>query len=183
MLLKPFCWCTSSKSWKLNTILDHIIATGPLIFNWQLGFFVIGFSQPRRSQPPPAILSDFGQQHYKIGKWMKPDIKNWLNWQHMEDLYLQQHSSGGRCTCAQCGELRACKSSCFCGERGATELVVTASVGVVARLQAHRPTHDHHALPQNASRWLTSKWRRRVFWGITSSLLSFFVRIKCPDIS
>ena len=44
VLLKPFCWCTSSKSCQLNTILDHIIATGPLIFNWQLGFFVSGFS-------------------------------------------------------------------------------------------------------------------------------------------
>ena len=28
-----FSWCTSSKSCQLNTILDHIIATGPLIFN------------------------------------------------------------------------------------------------------------------------------------------------------
>ena len=77
-----FSWCTSSKSCQLNTILDHIIATGPLIFNWQLGFFVIGFSQPRHAQAPLAIQLDVEQQHYNLEKWMKPDIRNWQNCQH-----------------------------------------------------------------------------------------------------
>ena len=120
-----------------------------------------------------------GQQHHNIGKWIKPDIRKRPNCPHMMlvDLY-GQHSSGGPgdALVLICGECMACKSSCFCGDKAckafaatrATDFVATAaaaSVGVVARLQA-RPTLDHHAcfvdLPQNASRWLTSKWTRRV---------------------
>ena len=61
---------------------------------------------------------------------------------------------------------------------GATDFVATAFVASVGAIASSADTWPARmlasfvALPQNASRWLTSKWTRRVFCRIHPSLLS-----------
>ena len=82
------------------------------------------------------------------------------------DLYDQNSSGGqGAMHSCSCGE---CKSSCFCGEveeqRTLWRLLLWWELWLPCNCKLTGRHMTPTLLPQNASRWLTSKWRRRVFW-------------------